>query len=68
MKAKSFDARLNDLVSRWREEANDLSRVNRFGNYPDQSTRVKQHMVLTTLRRCADALQKQLKGRIKEHD
>jgi hypothetical protein len=49
------------LVKAWRKEANDLSRLNRFGRYPDQTARVRQHMVLTTLRRCADALQRQIK-------
>lgn len=53
--------KFNDLVKRWRHEANGLSRLNRQGRYPDQTTRVRQHMVITTLRRCADALQKQIK-------
>lgn len=55
------DEPLKQLVKRWRDEANDLSRLNRFGKYPDQSVRVRQHMVLMTLRRCADALQQQIK-------
>lgn len=56
---------LQGLVERWRKEANDLSRLNRFGRYPDQSVRVRQHMILTTLRRCADSLQRQIK---RNHD
>lgn len=52
---------LNLLVKRWRKEANDLAQLNRCGVYPDQSARVQQHVTLTTLRRCADALQRQLK-------
>jgi hypothetical protein len=52
------DLTLTDLVKRWREEANELSKLNRLGSYPDQATRVRQHMVLVTLRRCAAALQK----------
>lgn len=50
---------LNNLVKRWREEANELSKLNRWGRYPDQSARVRQHV--TTLRRCANALQRQIK-------
>lgn len=52
--------RLDNLVKRWRKEANDLSRLNRFGRYPDQTARVRNYMVLITLRRCANALQKQI--------
>lgn len=57
MDEKSLEA----LVKIWRKEANDLSRLNRFGRYPDQAARVRQHMVLTTLRRCANALQRRIK-------
>lgn len=52
---------LDNLVKRWRKEANDLSVLNRFGRYPDQTARVRNHMALTTLRRCANALQRQIK-------
>lgn len=67
MKTKTAERDLIDLVKRWRKEANDLSRLNRFGRYSDQSVRVRQHMVLTTLRRCANALQRQLR-RENHHD
>lgn len=52
------------LVTRWRKEAKELASLNRSGCYPDQSARVRQHMTLTTLRRCADALQMQIKKHI----
>lgn len=53
--------RLRATAKRWREEANNLSSVIQKGQYADQTSRVRFFMVAHTLRRCARAIEYQLK-------
>jgi hypothetical protein len=54
---------LQKMVERWRDEANSFSRLIRSGKYADQTSRVRYFMTMQTLRRCARAVEYQMKAK-----
>jgi hypothetical protein len=57
------EKRIALMVKRWRDEANSFSELIRNGKHVDQTSRVRYFMVMQTLRRCARAVEYQMKGK-----
>jgi uncharacterized protein YqiB (DUF1249 family) len=57
---KREHAKLMALIKRWREDANELMRLIRAGEYPDHNARVRMYEDALVLRDCARSLKRRI--------